>query len=97
MIAAAGDRLLAKRPPSITVREDQTPFAIRQIRRLFVGLIRTYCKRARQTAELVALLERLQMNADHPAKPTALPQDASLAREVVEDMIAEYKSGRSTY
>jgi hypothetical protein len=62
-----------------------------------VGLIRNYCKRARRTAELVSLHERLQRNAGRTAKPTTLPHDASLARDIVELMIAEYQSGRSTY
>jgi hypothetical protein len=62
-----------------------------------VGLIRRYCKKERRTAQLISLLDRLRRNADSSARRTALPRDWSLAPDIVEKIIAEYRSGASRY
>ena len=83
--------------PANTRRDNKALMKMASHQGSSVGLIRNYCKRAPKTAELVALLGRLQEITDEGRKPTALPHDASLSPELVEAMIAEYKSGRSTY
>ncbi|MFC4244949.1 hypothetical protein ACFOYW_16360 [Gryllotalpicola reticulitermitis] len=62
-----------------------------------VGAIGNYCKKTRKTAELVALLRKLQINGNESSSRTPLPRRHDFDPHLVKQLVDEYKGGRSTY
>jgi DNA-directed RNA polymerase specialized sigma24 family protein len=62
-----------------------------------VGLIRSYCKKQRKTAELVALLARLQKTAGERARATSLPRQHEVSDDVARKLVEQYAAGTSSY
>ncbi|MFC4242962.1 helix-turn-helix domain-containing protein [Gryllotalpicola reticulitermitis] len=60
--------------------------------------MRSYCKKARQTAELIALLDRLLANAAEPARERLHLNRHTINAELIAKIVSEYAAGGvSTY